>query len=119
MYTFNEPGDYRVCLRAVTYGGCVKEYCEVSHITSANTACTLASYPNPASNQVSFSVQLTQPEMIHVYIYNSLNILVKQKDQQGSTGNNVVTTNIEELVPGLYNIKVIYGNRICYSRFQK
>ena len=119
VYTFNEPGEYLVCLKAVTYGGCVKEYCEVIHISSPNTACTLASYPNPASNQVSFSVQLTQPEMIHVYICNSLNILVKQKDQQGSTGNNVVTTNIEGLVPGLYNIKVIYGNRICYSRFQK
>ena len=119
VYTFNEPGEYLVCLKAVTYGGCVKEYCEVIHISSPNTACTLASYPNPASNQVSFNVQLTQPEMIHVYIYNSLNILVKQKDQQGSTGNNVVTTNIEGLVPGLYNIKVIYGNRICYSRFQK
>lgn len=119
-YVFNEPGDYRVCLRAVTYGGCVKEYCEVIHINSPYAAdCTLTSYPNPATNQVSVSVQLTAPEMIHVYIFNSLNILVKQKDQQGNTGNNLVTTNIEGLVPGWYTIKVIYGNRVCYSRFQK
>ena len=119
VYTFSEPGDYRVCIRAVTYGGCVKEYCEVIHITVANTACTLTSYPNPATNQVTLGIQLTGPEMIHVYIFNSLNILVKQKDQQGSTGNNNVTTNIEGLTPGWYTIKVIYGNHVCYSKFQK
>ncbi len=118
-YIFNEPGDYLVCLRAITAGQCVKEYCEVIHIASPNTACTLSSYPNPATNQVSVNVPLTSPEMIHVYVFNSLNILVKQKEQQGSTGNNLVTTNIEGLLPGWYTIKVIYGNRVCYSRFQK
>ena len=118
-YTFHEPGDYRICIRAVTYGGCVKEYCEVIHIPSPNTACTLTSYPNPATNQVTVGIQLTGPEMIHVYIFNSLNILVKQKDQQGSTGNNIVTTNIERLIPGWYTIKVIHGNHVCYSKFQK
>jgi PKD repeat protein len=118
VYVFNEPGDYRVCIRAITAGQCVKEYCEVIHV-SANTACTLTTFPNPATNQVSVSVQLAQPEVIHVYIYNSLNILLKHKDQLGSTGTNVVTTNIEGLTPGWYTIKVIYGNRICYSRFQK
>ncbi len=118
-YTFNEPGDYRVCLRAVTSGNCIKEYCDVIHINAPNAECTLWAYPNPANNQVNLALQLVQPAMIHVYIYNSVNILVKQKDQQGSTGNNIVTTNIEGLVPGLYNVKVFYGNRVCYSKFQK
>jgi PKD repeat protein len=117
VYTFNEPGDYRVCIRAITAAQCVKEYCEVIHIGTSE--CILNSYPNPALNQVSLNVTLTSPEMIHVYIYNQLNILVKQKEQQGTTGNNVVTTNVEGLVPGVYTIKVVYGNRICYSKFQK
>ena len=118
-YTFNEPGDYRVCLRAITQGQCVKEYCEVIHISSPNTACTLTAFPNPSINNVSVNVALTAPELIHVYVYNSLNVLVKHKEQQGITGNNLVTTNIEGLVPGWYTIKVIYGNHICYSKFQK
>ena len=118
-YIFTEPGDYRVCIRAITYGQCVKEYCEVIHISSPYEACTLQAYPNPTTNQVTVNVALTSPEIIHVYIYNSLNILLKQKDQQGYTGNNIVTTNIETLIPGWYTIKVIYGNRVCYSRFQK
>jgi hypothetical protein len=108
-----------VCLRAITAGQCVKEYCEVIHIELPNTACTLTAYPNPVYNQVNVSLQLTSPDMIHVYIYNSLNILVKQKEQQGTIGNNIVTASTEGLVPGWYTIRVVYGNRVCYSRFQK
>lgn len=119
VYIFNEPGDYRVCLRAVTKEGCVKEYCEVIRIASSNTNCVLPVYPNPAHSQVSINAYLTQPSVIHVYIYNSMNILVKRKDQSGYIGDNVVTTNIEGLVTGWYIIKVMYGNRVCYSRFQK
>ena len=55
----------------------------------------------------------------HTFNLNSLNILVKHKDQQGNTGTNTVTTNIEGLVPGWYTIKVMYGNRVCYAKFQK
>ena len=116
-FTFNEPGDYRVCLRAITYGQCIKEYCEVIHIGQGD--CVLNAYPNPTTNQVAVSIPLTAPEIIHVYIFNSLNILVKQKDQQGIIGNNVVTTSVEGLVPGWYTIKVVYGNRVCYGKFQK
>lgn len=119
VYVFNEPGDYRVCLKTVTAGGCVKEYCDVIHIASSNTNCVVTAYPNPTHSQVSIAVQMAHPEMIHVYIFNSLNILVKQKDQQGNAGNNIVTTNIEGLIPGWYSVKIVYGNRICYSRFQK
>ena len=118
-YTFNEPGDYRVCIRAITYGQCIKEYCDVIHI-APNTDCALTLYPNPSNtNQVAVGVVLTAPDMIHVYIYNSLNILVKQKDQQGSVGNNVVAASLDGLVPGTYTVKVVYGNRMCYTKFHK
>jgi hypothetical protein len=57
--------------------------------------------------------------MIHAFIYNTMNVLVREKHQQGNAGNNIVTINVNDLVPGLYNIKIIYGNRICYARFNK
>ncbi len=119
VFVFPEPGYYRVCLRAITYGGCVKEYCEVIYIGQVNTACTLQSYPNPTHNTISVNVVETTSEMIHVYIYNSLNILVGQKDQQGYIGSNIVTVNVETLLPGTYTMRVIYGNHVCYSQFQK
>ena len=117
-YTF-EPGEYRVCLKVVTLGGCVKEYCSVINIPSPYNECNLTAYPNPAHNQVTVSLQLAQPVMMHLYIYNSVNNLLHHKEQQGNIGNNNITVNIESLLPGWYTIKVISGNRVCYIRFQK
>jgi PKD repeat protein len=118
-FVFTTPGDYRVCLRAVTTGNCVKEYCETIHISNLTSPCIISSYPNPAHNNVSVSVHLAKPVLVHVYIYNSSNILVKHKEQKGIAGDNVITTNIEDLVAGLYTIKIIYGDKVCYSKFQK
>jgi hypothetical protein len=81
--------------------------------------CVLQAYPNPATSLINVNVALTQPEMIHVYIYNTLNVLVKDKHQQGNTGNNVVSILIADLVPGMYNMKIVYGNKTCTARFQK
>jgi hypothetical protein len=68
---------------------------------------------------INVNVSLTQPEMIHAYVYNTLNVQVRDKSQQGSTGNNVVSINVNDLVPGLYTIRVVYGNRTCYAKFNK
>jgi len=120
-YIFMDTGYYRVCLRAVTVSGCVKEYCQVIHIERVvrTNACILQTYPNPASSQVSVIVLLSQPQLINVYVYNSLNVLVKEKHQAGVAGSNVVTLSIGDLVAGAYNIKVVRGNDVCYARFQK
>jgi len=121
VYTFADTGTYRVCLRAITLGGCVKEFCNEIRVTSlgSTNACTLTAFPNPASTVVNVNVYLTQPEMIHTYVYNSLNVLLMDKHEQGTTGNNLVTLNVSTLPVGQYIMKVIYGNRTCYGSFQK
>lgn len=119
LYLFQDTGYYRVCLRAVLLGGCVKEYCSYIRIEHVSNACELQAYPNPTSEIVNVNPYLPQPEMIHAYVYNSINVLVMDKHQQGFTGNNLVTLNVHNLVAGLYSIKLIYGNRTCYARFQK
>jgi PKD repeat protein len=119
VYLFQDTGYYRVCLRAVVLGGCVREYCSIIRIQHVSNACVLQAFPNPASSTVNVNVYLTQPEMIHVYVYNSLNVLVLDKHQQGFSGNNLVSLNISNLPAGQYNIKLVYGNRVCYAGFQK
>ena len=57
--------------------------------------------------------------MLRFNIYNTLNVLVKEKNQQGVTGNNLVSINVNDLVPGMYTIKVVYGGKTCYARFNK
>ncbi len=118
-YLFQDTGYYKVCLRAVTLGGCIKEICKTIHITQVSNACLLQAYPNPATNVVNVNVTLTQAGMIDAYVYNSLNVLVKEKHQLGVPGNNVVNININDLPAGLYRIKLIYQNHVCYALFQK
>lgn len=119
-YVFPDTGTYRVCLKAVTAGNCVKEFCKLITISQvAPPACNLQPYPNPAGNTVTVDIQLSQPEIIKIYIYNSLNILVRDKQVQGLAGNNAVSVAIGDLVAGVYGMKVIYGNMTCSTQFVK
>lgn len=118
-YTFSDTGYYQVCVRAVMANGCVKEYCNYIYINHVSNACVLDAYPNPAHNEVKVNVLLLQPEMIHVYVYNSLNVLVLQKNQQGVYGSNPVSLAISNLVSGIYNVRVVHGNSTCFARFYK
>jgi PKD repeat protein len=121
MHKFADTGSYYVCLRAELRGGCVKEYCDVIRIvrTNAVTQCMLQAYPNPAHNQVMVNAELTQPETIKVFIYSTQNILVREQFVQGTTGNNTININLQGLIPGFYSIRIVHGNKVCYSRFYK
>lgn len=119
VYTFPDTGNYKVCLRAVMLGGCVKEYCNYIRIEQVSHACTLLAFPNPASAAVNVNVLLAQPQMIHAYVYNSQNVLVLDKHHQGFTGNNLITMQVNNLPAGQYTIRLIYGNSVCYASFQK
>lgn len=58
---------------------------------------------------------------IDSYIYNSMNVLVREKHLAGVAGNNIVSFNINDLTAGgLYTIKILkYSGKICYARFTK
>ena len=121
-YTFTDSGYYHVCLRTTYANGCVKEICRLFHITNtltSPTACTLQAYPNPASNTINAILTLTQALQVNAYVYNSANVLVAQKQQQGVVGTNTVSMNIETLTPGVYVLRVVYGNNVCYATFIK
>jgi PKD repeat protein len=119
IYLFQDTGYYKVCLKATLQGGCVKEYCNYIRIDQVSNVCELQAFPNPTSALVNVNLFLTQPEMIHAYVYNNLNVVVLQHSQQGNTGNNLITLNVSNLIAGQYTIRLVYGNRVCYARFQK
>ena len=119
-YIFADTGYYNVCLKVTTTGGCIKTYCKNIYIGQlGSNACELQAYPNPTTNLVNVNVQLSQPQTIYVYLYNSLNLLLATKTQAGVAGNNIVTLSTGNLAAGLYTIKFVYGNKVCYARFQK
>ena len=122
-HTYAQPGRYNVCVRiqrrnsAGTLSNCVREFCKIVEPNST-TSCALP-YPNPATTNIHVQVPLVQNQMIHVYIYNANNVLVKQKHQQGYTGNNLMTLSIADLMPGVYTMKVIQENNVCITSFLK
>lgn len=120
VYVFTDTGYYNVCLNALV-AGCQKQYCNQIRVTSnvLPTQCVLQTYPNPAHNNVNINVQLNEPQLISVYIYNAQNILVGLKTQQGFTGNNLINMNISILTQGFYTLRIVHGNKVCYSRFMK
>ncbi len=119
IYLFQDTGYYKVCLKATLQGGCVKEYCNYIRIEQVSNVCELQAFPNPTTSLVNVNLFLTQPEMIHATVYNNLNVAVLQHNQQGHTGNNLITLNVSNLIAGQYTIRLVYGNRVCYARFQK
>ena len=120
-YTFSAAATYRVCLRAITVGGCVKEYCDTVSIPSIATPCNLTVYPNPANTNAYINTYLNQPGTIYAYVYNAQNIMVTYQSQSGVMGNNVINLNVANLVPGTYTVRVYNGssNQVCTARFEK
>ena len=119
-YLFQDTGYYSVCLRAVTLGGCVKEVCKTIHIAQVANSLHTAGLPEPDLHGDQCECYIAAGEMIHAYIYNSQNILVREKHQQGVSGNNLVTMPVNDLPAGIYHIKLIYGNSVCYANtFQR
>ena len=121
-YMFLDSGSYRVCLRVVFPGGCVKEYCKIIHISQSmptTSSCAVQVYPNPTSSIINAAVTLTQPLMMYAFVYNSMNMQVAQKQQQGIVGNNIVSIPVNHLPAGVYTLRLIYGNHVCSSTFIK
>ena len=119
VHTFTAPGSYRVCLRAVTLGNCVKEMCDTLQVGANANLCELTAFPNPAQSQVSVYVNLTQPRMITAVLFNSQFTQVGSISQWGAIGNNQVSFNIGALPAGPYIIRITAGDRICFARFAK
>jgi PKD repeat protein len=119
-FTFQDTGSYRVCLHAKFSASCTREVCKTIHITSvpASSNC-MQVYPNPASGVVNAVISLPAPVMIHAYIYNTSNVLVIHREQQGVAGSNTVTINTGSLPAGIYTIKLVWEGHSCSATFLK
>lgn len=121
-YVFLDSGYYNVCVRTTYAGGCVKELCKTIHITQQmpfTTSCNLQVYPNPASAYANTLITLAQPTTLYAYVYNSMNMLVAQKVQQGFVGTNTVSIATANLPAGIYRFRLVHGNDVCYASFIK
>ncbi len=121
VYVFPDTGLYNVCLKGGFLNGCEKTHCREIRIysTALPAQCVLHAYPNPAQGQVSVNVQLEVPGPVTVSVYSMQQILMQRVTTQGVAGNNLITLNVQQLPTGFYTMRIVYGNRVCYARFQK
>ncbi|MEO5985234.1 MAG: PKD domain-containing protein [Ferruginibacter sp.] len=123
-HTYAHPGTYHVCLRIQKRNNlgavlnCVREVCHTFTSGTTNN-CNIQPFPNPATSSININVYLNQPQIIHLYFYNSTNNLVKEKHINGVAGNNLITVAIGDLAPGIYTLKILRGNDVCTSTFVK
>ena len=65
-------------------------------------------WPNPATESVMISMDVSENTKAQVSIYDSRGKLVKTKEQSLLPGNNQVQVNIKELANGIYHVVVNY-----------
>ncbi len=127
-YLFTQTGYYEITLKATTVAGCVNYAFAQINIDSIATAVNSAApdsskqvsaYPNPATNQVSYSIVLPGNASITTNIYSSMGNLMLTKQNEGIAGPNNVAIPVQSLPSGMYYIEIQYGNTIIKSRFQK
>lgn len=118
-YTFTSPGIYKVCLRAITANGCVKEYCEVITIANTIPACLLQVTPNPATTQIYFRLQLEKQQTVVASIIDLNGVRRSVHFLSAAAGWNSFSISVATLPVGYYTLEVKYNDRVCTSRFQK
>lgn len=121
-YFFQDTGIYKVCLKASYNDSCSKFVCDtisVSQLSAPTNSCYLQVFPNPATSYINMTVYLNQSQYMNVSIYNSMNILVKQRNVWGQSGQNYISEYIGGMMPGMYYVRVVYGNNVCSAMFSK
>ena len=72
-----------------------------------NTTIGIEIYPNPASSYVKINYSLINNELVNISLYNSLgeiaNNIVSKPEYKG---NHTIETNISDLQPGLYYLRM-------------
>lgn len=118
-YIFQDTGTYKVCLRAETANGCVKEYCEVIRIYHVPYTCTIQIMPNPAVTTINFRLQVERQQIVTASIVDITGVRKAVFYLNATVGLNTFTLPVAVLPAGYYTLEVKVGDRICHGRFQK
>lgn len=118
-YTFAQPGIYKVCLRAVTINGSVKEYCDTIRIGEIPNNCSLQVTPNPATTQIFFRLELRGNQSVTASIVDAMGVRRTVHFLNGLQGWNSFNIGTATLPAGYYTLEVKYNGIVCSSKFQK
>lgn len=120
-YTATTAGAYR-CI-VTSPAGCAR----VTNSLSVTINCRLASeeviddyklYPNPANNEVTIQWSSDDTKQSSVDLINLMGDVVKKYEVAGVTGANSLNINLNDVIPGIYFIKINDSNHSVMKRIQ-
>ncbi|MBK6984932.1 MAG: T9SS type A sorting domain-containing protein [Bacteroidetes bacterium] len=76
----------------------------------SNSVANLNFYPNPASNNATIDVALTETAKLDIAILNAVGQTIYTTSVNGNVGSNKVDVNLNNLSAGLYFYQVKVGN---------
>lgn len=118
-YTFQDTGWYKICLRAITVNGCVKEYCEAIRIQAVPSVCTLQIVPNPVTTTVNFKIESPATQAVIASVIDITGVRKAVFYLNAAAGINAFAIPVGTLPAGYYTLEVKTSNRICTGKFQK
>ena len=117
-HTYNQGGNYTVCLLITTQQGCETRICKPLHIPGTNTSILQLS-PNPVINILNASFFSTHNEPMTIRILNNMGMIVRTYVRNANVGPNTWSFDLSTLLPGLYQFIVQSPNQYASGMFLK
>ncbi len=109
----NSSGIYQIWTAAVDFsviGGVDEESIKKAAMTV---------FPNPFSEQLSISFVLSESMQVRIGIFNQQGVLLKTKQTQGNTGNNIFLFDGHDLPPGIFLLHLQTDQNIVTQKINK
>ena len=117
-HTYNQGGNYEVCLMIKTRLGCETKICRPIHVQGPNQAVLHLS-PNPVINVLHVEFLSTQTEQVNIKILNAMGNQVRTYVRNVNVGPNNWNHDLSNLLPGVYSYIVQSPNQLASAIFIK
>ncbi len=117
-HTYNQAGNYQVCLIINTRLGCETRICRPLHVAGNNQPALYLS-PNPVINVLHVNFLSTRTEQVNIKILNAMGNQVRTYVRNVTVGPNTWTHDLSNLLPGVYSYIVQSPNQLASAIFIK
>jgi len=118
VHTYNNGGEYRVCLTILTQSGCETKICNTVRVIGNNQTGLVLS-PNPVINILHALFFSTHNETVTIKITNPTGVVVRTYTKNAVVGANNWDFDLANLVPDPYLFSVQSPNQLASALFLK
>jgi PKD repeat protein len=117
-HTYNQAGDFRVCLTINTRLGCETRICKTVRVPGNNQPALVIT-PNPVLTVLNAAFFSTHTETVNIRVLNANGIVIRNFTRNANVGPNNWTFDASSLMPGIYSMVVQSPNQLASALFIK